>query len=163
MSKAATIAIDGIDEVNKLLASLNNYPKEQKQLIQVGGRAALRPTVRAMRAAAPKSNKRPFTDRSGISRRPGDLKRSIGTKSARKTPTVIAGPRRSKRFVGFYATMIEYGTVNRTTRSGVSRGRVTGINRIGRAAQSTKGVVMRIYRDKIKDSFEKYAKKAGLQ
>lgn len=162
MSNSTTITIDGIQQVNKLLQKLNDYPKQQKQLIQVGGRAALRPTVRAMRAAAPKSNKQPFTDRSGIRRRSGDLKRSIGTKSARKSPTVIAGPRRSKKWVGFYATMVEYGTVRRATKSGANRGSVRGINRIGNAAQRTKPTVMRIYRDKILDSFGKYAKKAGL-
>lgn len=162
MSNSTTIAIDGIREVNKLLAKLNDYPKQQKQLIQVGGRAALRPTVRAMRSVAPKSNKAPFTDKSGIRRRSGDLKRSIGTKSARKSPTVIAGPRRSKKWVGFYATMVEYGTVSRSTRAGANRGRVSGINRMGNAAQRTKPTVMRIYRDKISDSFAKYAKKAGL-
>lgn len=158
----ATIAINGIDKVLKNLQQLNEFPKVQKQLVQTAGRAALRPTVKAMRAAAPRSNKKTFSS-NGKPRKSGDLRRSIGTKSARRSPTVIAGPRESSRFVGFYGKMVEYGTANRTTKKGYNRGRLGGINRMMPAAQSTRSQVMRIYVNNVRLAFDKYAKKVGLR
>lgn len=152
----------GLKLAFKKLDKLKDYPKEQRQLIQVGGRAALRPAVNAMKGVVRSSNKKPFT-KNGLSRRSGDLRRSIGTKSARTTPTVIAGPRSNKRFIGFYGVMVDGGTIERVTKKGYRRGRIVGKDLMMRAAFWTKDIVMRIYTEKVNASFLKYAKKAGLR
>lgn len=140
------VNVKGIDKVNAKIASLSAYPKQQKQLIQAAGRRSLRPVVSAMRASI------------GSSNRTRTLYRSIGTKSARSTPTVIAGPRSGRSLQargadGYYGRFFEKGFTHRSGKA------VRGRNKLMPAARSKKASVANIYAEQIEQLFSKYARK----
>lgn len=144
------ISITGIKEVESAMKALAGFP-EQRQLLQAANRRAARPYVKAAKANVPVGN--------------GDLKKSIGVKSARRTNTIVAGPRESKKWRGFTGKFFEDGTAPRSTKSQLwkgttFRGRITPTRPFSRAWGSVKVQVRDLQIQYIKQLFDKYATKA---
>jgi len=104
--------IGGIQEVAREIRSLSSDKMKRKEILKILRRQA-EPILMAMKLNAPES------DNVIIVRNkvyyPGDLKKSIAIKTSpsRSYPNVLVGPRYgngAKKYDGFYAWWIEYGT-----------------------------------------------------
>lgn len=135
----------GMKELIKNIKSLEGFI-EQKQLLQDSGRKALRPYVRRARSAAPVGET-------------GNLKRSIGIKSAKRSGVVFAGPRRGK-YKGYHAHMLEYGTKLRNTDSGANRGRIVTNGFLRRTYEPMKSTILQTYMRDLPRKLNKYLAKA---
>lgn len=134
-----SIDISGIEQVASAMKALSGFP-EQRQLIQAAGRKAARVYVRAAKAS--------------VARVSGELRRSIGTKSARKGNSVIAGPRRGGKWKGYHGHLYEDGFRSRSGRM------IQGKGKLEQAWKATSGQVRTVQIQEIGKQFGKYADKA---
>lgn len=144
--------IRGIPEVASILKSLNGF-RQQKQLLQYAGRKAAKPYVNAARSAVRDKQKT------------GNLYKSIGTKSARRSSVVIAGPRTGGRYKGFVGPLLEDGTDDRYTKrqtwKGTTyRGSIRATKVFTRAWQSSKAESLRLLVHYVKEGWNKYSLRA---
>ncbi len=95
-----------------------------KQLMSVFNRSLSRATVQTVVKEARKDLKRylSFSEDST-----GETARSLGVKSAKRKPLVLAGARVSSGYNGQLVHILDQGTDQRTTGDGVNRGRVLGL------------------------------------
>ena len=100
----------------------------------------------------------------------GNLVDSIGAvkmalRSARQVGEVRVGPRVNKPFRGFHGHLNERGTVQRKTRTGANRGRMTAKPFVAPAWDATQGIVEGSMRADLQfvvvRTMKKYAKKGG--
>lgn len=119
--------------------ALAGFP-EQKQLIQAASRKAARIYVRSAKAAIP--------------RRSGELRRSIGTKNARNSSSVIVGPRRGGKWKGYHGHLYEEGFTH------FSGKKVAGKRALNRTWSSTSAAVRALQVQELSAKFNKYADKA---
>lgn len=113
-----SVQIKGLNEFSSLFKQIP-ISEQRKVLIPIFKRAA-RPTVAAMKSAAPVSKKTAwksihrhaikgvFTTKEAI-HKSGELKRSIGISVSRKTPTIFISPRPSLKNDAYYWKMVSLG------------------------------------------------------
>ena len=104
--------IEGIQEVSREIKSLGNDKMKRREILKVLRRQA-KPIMQAMRQNAPESDN-VIVVRNDVYY-PGNLKKSIGIKTSpsKKYPNILVGPRYgrgAKKYDGFYAWWIEFGT-----------------------------------------------------
>ncbi|MBK3516706.1 hypothetical protein [Carboxylicivirga marina] len=97
-----------------------------RELLSVFNRSLSRATVQTIVKEARRDLKRylSFSEHST-----GETARSLGVKSGKKTPIVLAGARITSRYNGQLVHILDQGTDERTTKkNGANRGRVLGLN-----------------------------------
>lgn len=149
------ISVLGVPEVQKALKALSGFP-EQRQLIQAANRRAARPYI-----SKAKSNVKSVIETTPNSKSKGDLVRSIGTKSAKRSNTIIVGPRESKKWRGFTGRFLEEGTEERFTRkTSAARGKITAKRPLAKAWAQSAGTFLELQIFHISALWDKYADKA---
>ena len=127
--------IKGFDQLSK---KLKQFPdKVKKREVTRLLRKAAGSTVKAARQEAPQSE-RVHTLRGGKKVQPGNLKKSIGVQTARRSrnPMVVVRPRTAKRYNAYYAGFVIFG--HNIYRRGFRR------NRRGNRKANAKGAVSRV-------------------
>jgi len=123
MAVAGKIQDEIDDLVRKIYAISNNAKKES----QAAFRVAAKPLIAEIQARAPVSNEehdRYLGGKVVATYKPGNLRRSIKALTFRRSSAVFVGPKLQKggstgtfsgnRTDGYYAHMVEYGTINQT-------------------------------------------------
>lgn len=101
------IQIEGFKQLQRQLVKLSDDKSKRKEVLKILGQLA-NPTVKAVRSLAPVSQKAHVQKRKGQAFgtyiTPGTGKRSIGKRVMRraKNPTIVVGPRSTKRADGWY-------------------------------------------------------------
>ncbi len=96
-----------------------------RELLSVFNRSLSRATVQTIVKEARRDLKRylSFSEDST-----GETARSLGVKSAKKSPIVLVGARVTSRYSGQLVHILDQGTDERETKKGANRGRVLGLN-----------------------------------
>ncbi|MEM9685303.1 MAG: HK97-gp10 family putative phage morphogenesis protein [Bacteroidota bacterium] len=129
------VEVRGFEELSK---KLKQFPdKVKKQEVAKLLRKAAGSTVKAARQQAPISE-RAHTLKKGKKVQPGNLKKSIGVQTARrsKNPMVVVRPRTKGKYNGFYGRFVIRG--HNIYRKGVKR------NRKGNQRANAKGAVSKV-------------------
>jgi len=177
--KGMRVQVYGFEELDSMFAHAMD-PLGYRVLVHLMRKAA-RPLITTMRAMCPVSSKREWISARGDYKkgafstqirwkRPGDLKKSIGTvvqkKRTSRTPIMWVGPRYGKKatlYDGWYFHFIEWGTGPRRHKSGKSVGRISGKGFIRRSWDVSRAAVEYIFNYRsaqiIQDYIDKHAPK----
>jgi HK97 gp10 family phage protein len=110
-----TVSLTGAKEIDALLKAL---PRElTHQVLSSAHLAAAKPLVDREKLLAPEGPTGNLVDSIGAVK--------IPFKRAEVVGEVIVGPRRRSPYRGFHGHMVEFGTRQRTNKSGANRGRMT--------------------------------------
>lgn len=101
------VQIEGFRQLQQQLKKLSDDKSKRKEVLKILGQVA-NPTVKAVRSFTPVSKKPHIQKRKGQAFgtviTPGTGKKSIGKRTMRraKNPTIVVGPRSTKRADGWY-------------------------------------------------------------
>jgi hypothetical protein len=111
---SVTIKLTGVQEIDKVLRGLPLQLNDR--ILQQAHAAAAKPLIEREKAMAPEGPTGKLIDSIGV------VKASAKSLSNRELGAIHVGPRRSSRYKGHAAHLVEYGTKARRLKNGANRG-----------------------------------------